>query len=89
MELRDEQSLANFFLHIKDPMALLVINEMLNFLVHLLKQNVSTGLNFTEFTYSPNLVPGKSLSSLKYVKVFPMYSLERQGYLNTCPTQVF
>ena len=89
MELCDEQSLAYFFLDIKDPIALLVINEMFGFLVHLLKQNVSSRLIFTVFTNSPNLVPGKSLSSPKYVIIFPMYSLERQGYLNTCLTQVF
>ena len=89
MELCDEQSLANFFLDVKDPIALLVINEMFDFLVHLLKQNVSGRLIFTEFTNSPDLVPGKSLSSPKHVKIFPMYSLERQGYLNTCLTQVF
>ena len=89
MEPHDEQSLANFFLHIKDLIVHLNINEMLVFFSSLIKAKCFKWIDFTEFPNSPNLVPGKSLSSSIYLKIFPMYSLEEQGYLSTCPTQVF
>ena len=66
MELRDEQSLANFFVHIKDFIVLLVINEMMVFFSSLIKGKCFKRIDFPGF---PKFIKFSLWKKLVFTKI--------------------
>ena len=71
MELRDEQSLANFFLHIKDFIVLLVINEMMVFFSSLIKAKCFKWIDFHGLPKFAKCSPWRKLIFTKICENLP------------------
>ena len=79
MELRDEQSLANFFLHIKDFIVLLVINEMMVFFSSLIKAKCFKWIDFHGFPKFAKLSPWRKLIFTKICENLPNVFFRETG----------
>ena len=79
MELRDEQSLVNFFLHIKDFIVLLVINEMMVIFGSLIKAKCFKWSDFHGFPKFAKFSPWRKLIFTKICENLPNVFFREAG----------